>query len=120
MGIQKGLKQVGRGLKGVARLFRRLFVTLFGRQALDDFERAAYRLLQTQLGRIVWAVVQALESLRVPGEEKRRRAFARILAEAGTAGLTVKDSLINLLIELAVQRLKGLVPRPSEQPANVP
>lgn len=107
--VGRGFKKVGRGLKAVARLFRNLFLKLFGLEALIQFERAARLLLETQLGRIAWAAVQALASLNLENEEKRRQAFQWIATEARAAGLTVKDSLINLLIEIAVQRLKGLV-----------
>ncbi|MFQ5925900.1 MAG: phage holin, LLH family [Terriglobia bacterium] len=109
--IGRGFKKVGRGFKKLARVFRKLFLVLFGREALGAFQRAALLLLRTQLGRIVWAVVEAVDLLKVEGEAKRREAFRRILREAKAAGLEVKDSLINLLIEVAVQRLKGLVPR---------
>lgn len=112
--VGRSVRKVARGIKALARLFQRLFLVLFGREALEHFQRAAAAMLATELGRIAWAAVEALASLNLPGEEKRRRAFARIAREARDAGLAVKDSFINLLIEIAVQRLKGLVPRPSE------
>lgn len=113
--VGRGLKKVGRGLKAVARLFRNLFLKLFGLEALIQFERAARLLLETQLGRIAWAAVQALAIPQsgIENEEKRRQAFQQIATEARAAGLTVKDSIINLLIEIAVQRLKGLVVFPA-------
>lgn len=123
MSVGGAFKKIGRGLSRsfgtIARLFRKLFLVLFGREALTSFQRAARRMLATQLGRIAWAAVEALASLKLPNEEKRRRAFAHIAAEAHAAGLTVKDSLINLLIEMAVQRLKGLLP-PDEPESGGP
>lgn len=112
--VGRGLRKVGRGVRAVARLFRQIFRALFGPEALASFERAAWELLRTQLGRIAWAVVQAMAQLNLPNDEKRRLAFARISSEARAAGLVVKDSIINLLIEIAVQRLKGLLRLPSE------
>lgn len=115
--VGRGFLKVGRGLRALARLFRKLFLALFGREALESFQRAARGMLATQLGRIVWAAVEALARENLSNEEKRRQAFERIVREALAAGLVVKDSLINLLIEMAVQRLKGLVPaaEPSER-----
>jgi len=110
--IGRGFRQVGRGLRAVARLFVKLFLALFGPEALENFRRAARQMLSTELGRIAWAVVEVLSRENLSNEEKRRLAFERIARAARDAGLTVKDSLINLLIEIAVQRLKGLIPRP--------
>lgn len=118
--VGRGFRKVGRGLKAIARLFRKLFLALFGAEALASFLRAARLLLETQLGRIVWAAVEALAAANLTNEEKRRLAFDRIAREARTAGLIVKDSLINLLIEIAVQRLKGLIPAPARAEATEP
>ncbi len=108
--IGRGFRQVGRGLRAVARLFVKLFLALFGPEALESFRRAARQMLATELGRIAWVVVEALSRENLSNEEKRRLAFERIAREARDAGLMVKDSFINLLIEMAVQRLKGLIP----------
>ncbi len=104
MGIKKAFKALG-------RFFKKAGLALFGQPALNKLAAAGKALLNSALGKIVWAVVAELEASTLPGADKRRAAFEKIVAQAKAAGLEVKDSFINLLIELAVQRLKGLIER---------
>ena len=103
-----GIKKV---LKKIAWPFIKLGKVLFGKSGLDALKAAGKALLNSALGKIVWSVVAELEASNFSNEEKRAAAFARIALAAKDAGLDVKASFINLLIELAVQRLKGVVPQ---------
>lgn len=84
------------------------FKKLFGSEAAGAFARGALALLASEAGQIALRVVTAVETLR-PGTDSdlRAEAFRQIRAEAVQSGLDIKDSVINMLIELAVQRLKG-------------
>ncbi len=82
------------------------FIALFGRDAAHAFAVGAESLLKSKLGVLAWEAVQEVENM-ASGAEKNAAAFAKIAAGAKAAGLEVKDSLIRLLIEVAVSRLKG-------------
>lgn len=83
------------------------FVALFGQDAAHSFAVGAESLLHSELGKLAMLAVQEVQDMAT-GAEKQAAAFAKIAAGAKAAGLTVKDSLIKLLIEVAVSRLKGL------------
>jgi hypothetical protein len=67
-------------------------------------------MLQALLGELadvaIVAVKEAAKMETWSNEEKRRRAFEMIKAEAIASGKELKDSAINLAIELAVQLIK--------------
>ncbi len=88
------------------------FVSLFGMDAAHTFAVGAESLLKSKLGVLAWEAVQEVENM-ASGAEKNVAAFAKIAAGAKAAGLEVKDSLIRLLIEVAVSRLKGLFGTPT-------
>lgn len=81
------------------------FESEFG-PAAHTFATGAEALLETQLGQIAMAAVEQAAGLE-SGTEKAAAAGAAIEAAAKQAGLALTDSLKNLLIELAVQKLKG-------------
>ena len=51
--------------------------------------------------------VGTLQSTNLSNEEKRQQAFEEIKAEAINRGKNLSDSLINVLIELALQYIKN-------------
>lgn len=55
---------------------------------------------------IVYEVVVALSETDLTNEEKRKEAFCQIKYLLKQRGLELKDSIIYLLIELAVTRMK--------------
>lgn len=81
------------------------FESEFG-DAAHTFATGAEALLETQLGQIAQAAVAQAAGLE-NNTEKASAAGAAIEAAAKQAGLALSDSLKNLLIELAVQKLKG-------------
>jgi hypothetical protein len=86
-----------------------VFVKLFGQQAASDFAHASLALLKTAAGKIVLDAVDAAQTLSTDGAGKRAAAFANILADFKGQGISVGNSEINLLVELAVSALKGTI-----------
>ena len=101
-------KTVGHDIKAVAIKAKNLFVSIFGSQAAQEFGSAALGLLKSALGQIVVAEVQTLAGDNtLTGVDKAAQAQASILKQAETAGITVSKSIVNMLIELAVQFISG-------------
>jgi len=74
------------------------------------FKPFAKAMLQNLLGELaevaIIAVKEAAKMETWTNEEKRKRAFEIIKSEAVARGKELKDSAINLAIELAVQLIK--------------
>ena len=52
-------------------------------------------------------IVKEISTLELSNEEKRKLAFARISDAAKKQGIAYKDRAINIVIEFAVDELKG-------------
>jgi hypothetical protein len=85
------------------------FVAVFGAQAASDFAKAAQKILASDFGKVVLTTVEGLQGVAVSqgGAVARDKAISDIATSAKSAGLDIKDSMIALLVELAVQKLKG-------------
>lgn len=103
MGIKKVFKKIG-------SFFKKAFVAVFGSDAAAKFAEAAKAMLKSAFGSIVIAVVQELDEANLSSAEKREEAVKRIALSAIEQGLNVKESFIRLMVEIAVQRLRGAVP----------
>lgn len=95
----------------IGHVFKRFFQVIFGVEGLSHLAKAAEELIKSDLGKIAWAAVQAAAALH-DGSASRAQAFNEIKAAASAAGHDVKDSTINLAIELLVARLKGTFGEP--------
>ena len=104
MGIKKAFGKLW-------RFFKKVAVGMFGKSALNKLVAAARAMLKTELGKVAWSVVLELQSGSLTNSQKKSAAFKRIKQAAKGAGIEVKDSLLNLLIEMAVARLKGVIPK---------
>jgi Bacteriophage holin of superfamily 6 (Holin_LLH) len=82
------------------------FVKIFGSDVAHNFVVAAESLIHTAIGGIAMVAVQEVESL-ASGADKRAAAFDKIKTGAEQAGIIVGESIINLLIEICVQKVKG-------------
>src|SRR5438105_1504385 len=82
------------------------FQKLFGADASKHFAVASLEVLKSDLGKIALEAVHEA-SLLAAGTDKRGAAFQKIGAAAKASGLEARDSLVNMLIELAVQSAKG-------------
>ncbi len=74
------------------------------------FKPFAKAMLQAILGELAEVAIVAVREMSkletLTNDEKRKRAFEVIKAEAIARGKALKDSAINLAIELAVQLVK--------------
>ena len=72
-------------------------------------ERGFYELLEQVLP-VALEVVTAIQNnyADLPGEEKRKKAFNLLKRRLIGAGINVSTSILNLAIEMAVQKLKAL------------
>ena len=68
----------------------------------------AKQIIIGQLKDIASQAVIELQNSDLTNAEKREEAFNRIKSYAVDKGIEVKDSLINTIIELALQQLKGI------------
>lgn len=98
---------IGRFFHNVFHPFVVVFGKIFGEDARHNFAVAAEALLHSELGKIAEAVVVELEQLAIDGIGKRNIAFGKIVDAAKAAGLDFSNSIVNLLIEISVQKLKG-------------
>lgn len=95
MNVKSVLKKVG---KAIVWPFRHLWPII---------KPAATELFKTALGKIVLEVVSTLQSGDLTSTERHAAAVREIVATARKEGIEFKDSMVNFLIELAVQALKN-------------
>lgn len=86
-----------------------VFVKLVGKDAAKKFGQASLALLKSAEGKIVLDAVEAVQTLSTDGAGKRAAAFTQIVSDLKSQGLSLGNSEINLLIEVAVQFLKGAI-----------
>lgn len=82
------------------------FEKIFGSSAAKQFAAGAEALIETDLGKIAMTAVTKAQAL-ANNSEKFAQASSEILTEAKAEGIDASDSIVNMLIELCVQRLKG-------------
>lgn len=82
-------------------------VAIFGQSAIDKVEADLKKVLSDEFRPIFLDAVTAVQSLSVPGAEKRIAAFAKIAADLATAGKSLESHVINMGIELTVGLLKA-------------
>lgn len=100
------------GVKFVASHVAAGFKALFGEQAAADFAKASVGLLKTAVGQVAFTVVEGLMHVQtLDSNAKRASAFEeigkRLAAQGKQLGKDIYSSEIYLLIEVAVQALKG-------------
>ncbi|MBV8807967.1 MAG: hypothetical protein JO033_04780 [Acidobacteriaceae bacterium] len=83
------------------------FEKLVGKERAQQFAQSALALLKTAEGKVVADAVEAVSTLATDGAGKRVAAVQKIGTDLKAQGITVAESLLNLLVELAVQALKG-------------
>ena len=89
-------------LFGRVKAFAVALKNLFTSDAVRD-------LLNTTVGQITQAVVSELSKAdfaSLTDDEKRKEAFRRIVTQAKEAGVELRDSVVGLLIEICVNKLK--------------
>lgn len=118
------------GIKVVAVHVSDGFKALFGAQAAKDFGTASLEILKSAAGQIVMGAVSALMNVEsMDGAAKRAAAFTSSVSALESQGISlgkqIATSEINMLIELAVNSLKGkfmpvTAPNLPEAPAQDP
>ena len=102
------VKGIGSEIKVVALKIEHGFVLIFGKDAADKFGKAALDLLKSDLGQIVIAEVETLAGVStLSGVEKAAQAQSAVLGKAKGLGIDASKSIVNMLIELAVQFIGG-------------
>lgn len=109
MSLSEALSKIGAGIKKVAVTIAKDFEALFGTAAAEQFAQASIALLKSAVGTIVTQVVDDMENTTLDSTAKRETAVAQILEIAAKAGISVAESEVRLLIELAVTFVKGKV-----------
>lgn len=90
----------------VKTFFSKLWGTL--RDFLSNVFTATTSVVVSELKGIAINTVKELSSTDLSDDKKREQAFDAIYNYAIDEGLNVKDSVINLVIEMAVQYVKNL------------
>ena len=99
-------QSIGSFFKKVGYYVSEGFQKLFGKDAAKHFAVASLAVLKSDLGKIALTAVTEAAALS-GGVDKRQVAFDKIGSVAKAAGLDAKDSIVNMLIELALQTVKG-------------
>lgn len=121
MDIVGFFKSIGSEIKHIAIHIKAGFLTLFGAEAAEKFGHASLDLLKSALGQIVVSEVQALAGVStLDGAAKAAQAQGAIIEKAKGLGISVSTSIINLLIELAVQFVKGNLEAVEKQAETTP
>ncbi len=90
--------------KVIRRFFNRLIRGLWS--FLREVISGAEEIVLAELKDFALDIAKELEGKNITGKQKQQIAREYIAKEAIRRGLTIRDSLINLLIELAVARLR--------------
>jgi len=107
MSFSSIFKGIGHGIKVAVVGVAHGFVALFGSDAAKQFASASLALLKSAIGAIVMQVVTELGSGDLSSSAKREEALTQILALAAAKGISVAESEARMLIEIAVQFVKG-------------
>jgi hypothetical protein len=96
-------------IKHAAVVIGAAFAKLVGHDRAVEFGHAALDVLQSDLGKIAATAVDAVQTQdpTAPGDTKFATAVGMVKSAAQTAGIEAKDSLIHLLVQLAVSVIKG-------------
>lgn len=86
------------------RVFNSLVRALWG--MLKQIFSGSVEMILAQIKDFTFKTVQELDTATLTNEEKRKKAFRKIKRYAKEEGIAIRDSLINLAIEIAVQYLK--------------
>jgi citrate lyase gamma subunit len=88
-----------------------IFVAIFGKAVADQFGAAVKAIVKTDVGKLAVDAVNVIEnsSPTLGSTAKRDAAVAILLKDAAGLGITLAESVANLLIEIAVQYISGAI-----------
>jgi hypothetical protein len=103
--------KVSNFVHGAAVKIADAFVAIFGKDASHQFAQGALAVLKTAAGKIALDAVEAIEAMNpgADGASKRSQAFTKVASDFKAQGIQASESIIGMLIELAVQYLKGTI-----------
>jgi len=104
--LEEAVKAIGHKIAGA-------FVAIFGKEVAADWAKATEALLaNSPTGQIAVKVVTDVQNTMATASNdvKYESAKGGILKELEALGVQIGESLLNLLIELAVQKVKGSLP----------
>jgi hypothetical protein len=109
MSVTDFFKKVGEEFKKVGTGIGHLFVHVFGKDATRQFVQAAEKILASDFGKVIVSILEGLVEFKNANGDlaAKAEAFSQIKTAAVGAGLDLKDSMVNLLIELAANKLNG-------------
>jgi hypothetical protein len=81
------------------------------KRALQAFSRSSRTLLASRLGHLAIKAVTEVFSHHATPEEQRRLALARVATDARLAGIETEDWTVPVLVEIAMQKMKGELDR---------
>jgi hypothetical protein len=84
-----------------------VMIAVFGQKAATEFAEKALVLMQEEAGVIVRGVVAALENSSLSNAEKFQTAVRNSSNELLVAKKALPEALIGLLVQLAVNELRG-------------
>jgi hypothetical protein len=100
------LQKIEGDFKAVGKFVAKAFVAVFGSAEAAQFAHASLTLLKTSVGKVALDAVTAAQGA-ANGTEAHKSAFDQIVSEVTKMGLSLGNSEINMLIELALQAIKG-------------
>ena len=107
MNVSSVFKSIGREVKTAVKHIKAGFIALFGEDAANNFVKDSYALLQSAAGKIVCQVVNELNDTSLDSSAKREGAVKQVLELARQQAIQIAESEVRLLVELAVQFVKG-------------
>lgn len=108
--IGEFFRMIGKGIKSVAVFVCDAFIRLFGKDASEQFADSSLKLLRSEAGKLVLGAVAEVEKMAaasgLTNQQKREQALVMAEMALKEAGISVGESILNLLLELAVQAVK--------------
>lgn len=102
------LQRIEADIKAAEHAIANAFSSFIHSNAMKQFETAALGMLKSDLGQIVLAEVESLAGVTdMSGAQKAASAQQAVLNKAKNLGISTSKSLVNLLIETAVQYVTG-------------
>ena len=100
--IKTEIGKIGHAIAGA-------FIAIFGSDLAREFAGVAERMLATEAGKIVLTVVQQIQGSMPTASitQKVETFYLNVAPAIKSAGIELSDSLLGLLREIGVQKLKG-------------
>lgn len=106
--MKEFLSKIGHVFRVVGTKAAGILKSLVGDDAAQQFADAALHLLKTEAGALALDAVEAVAELKLTSSaDARAEAFAKLGTALKEKGVSIPESLANMLIEVAVNAFKG-------------